>query len=535
MMLFGSTSVVARDLREDDYFNKMVDEAINRTKEVEKNIGLENAIKLRKVNSILERIVDYEDMDEYEAEKIGLIYNNLAPDDISHEISAKMVKKFLEETVKVQNPEAYEKIWRYYDFQNPLTDKKMKKLRILVENIWNKYRKVEYCYQYSKAFYDFVNKYATKVDADGLNNIEKIKWLRLWLFIIKDQGFFWNDIQENGTILVNEQLKFDREVYLFPDCMLYLESYITKYLPDKAINVEMLKKFIGLYPEKVQKQVYNWAELDGSDTTNILRAGEVRMGLKRTLFPITWMTPMNLFCLNNGIKENNPAYLEAAVIAYQNGGVETLSRIEQRGTDPFDKFKIKTFKSYEVYSSEENGVKKVLVVNSQMELEMYVKVYKWLLEHPSLKFGPENKTLSEYGIDTLFEEEPEINSEWFFQMNLVDSKEDINWELFDKIIDGNEEVMLQYLKGEASAGELYDALGFSTDMQAKVCCNKKTKLVPAEATKMASALKRIKMFGEARAIRSDIIYLEIFKYMMSEKPADLPKSMVNLYAKFFNK
>ena len=529
MEMFGS----ARDLRGEAYFEKMVSEAVNRTQKVKNKMGLENAIKLRKLNSVMERVIEIEGMDSYEAEQLGLMYNNLAPDDTSHEISAKMMKAFLEETVKIQNPEAYEKICRYYDFKNPLPDKQMKKLGRLVENIWNRYRTVEYCYLYSKAFNEFVDKYAVKVDADGLDDLEKIKWLRLWLLVIKDQGFFWTDIKPNGTIIISEQLKFDREAYLFPDCMLYLEEYIREYLPDKALNVEMLKRFIGLYPEDVQKQVYTWAELDGDTSGNMLRAGEVRMEIKRKLFPITWMSPMSLFCLNNNMKDNNPEYLEAAVTAYKNGGVESLDRIEQKGTDPFDRFKVKSFKSYEVYASEENGIKKVLVVNSQQELEMFVEVYKYLLEHPDFKFGPEDKNIHEYGMDNLLRDEPELNTEWLWEMGLIDTDDDINWECFDKVLEGKEEFMNQYLKGEISAEGLYDILGFATDMQAKVCCNKKTRLVPAEASKMSAALKRVKMFGEAGAIKSDKIYLEIFKYMLSEKPEELPKTMVNLYGKIF--
>lgn len=186
MEMFGS----ARDLRGEDYFNKMVNEAINRTKKAKDEIGLENAIQQRKLNSVMGRIIDYEDMDEYEAKQMGLIYNNLAPDDTKNPISAKMVKDFLENVVKVQTPEAYEKIIDYYDFKKERPDKYVKKLSIFVENIWNTYRTVEYCYMYSKGFHEFVDQYAEKVDADGLSNIEKIKWLRLWLFIIKDQGFF---------------------------------------------------------------------------------------------------------------------------------------------------------------------------------------------------------------------------------------------------------------------------------------------------------------------------------------------------------
>ena len=118
-------------------------------------------------------------------------------------------------------------------------------------------------------------------------------------------------------------------------------------------------------------------------------------------------------------------------------------------------------------------------------------------------------------------------------MGFVDSEEDINWENFNKILEGKETEMDRYLNGEISPEDIYEIIGFTSDMQAKACCNKKTKLIPTEASKMSAALKRIKMFGEAVASKSDKIYLEIFKYMMSEKPEELPKSMVNLYGKIF--
>ena len=529
MLLFGSA---AKEAGKNKPFEKFISEEIERTKVAKENGNLDDVIQNKKLNAIMSRVTDYDGMGDYEASRLGLIYNHLAPDDISHPISAKMVRNFLE-IVSKQNPDDYEKIWSYYDYETPKPEKYMKKLGILVENILSKYRTVEYCYMYSKAFRDFVEKYASVVDADGLSNIEKIKWLRLWLFIVKDQGFFWTDIKADGKIYVKEQIDFDREVYLFPDCMIYLEKYISEFMEDKSLNIEMLKRLIGLYPENVQKEVYIWAEMEQSDTTNMLRAGEVRMGIKRKLFPITWMSPLSLFCLNNIIKDNNPEYLKAAVIAYKNGGVEKLARIEQRGTDPFDRFRVKSYKSYVVYSFEENGIEKVLTVNSQQELEMFVELYKYLLEHPDFKFGPENKTIYEYGMDNLLKDEPELNTEWFWEMSLIDTDDDINWDCFDKVLEGMDEFMNQYLKGQISAKGLYDILGFATDMQAKVCCNKKTKLIPAEASKMSAALKRIKMFGEAGAIKSDKIYLEIFKYMMSEKPEELPKSMVNLYGKIF--
>lgn len=528
-MLFGS----AKTTRECDSFEEMVDKAVKRTNEI-KTIGVENVIRNKKLSSIMERITDCEGMEEYEAKRYGLMYNSLAPDDLRHPISARMMKNFLENVVKLEDSNAYEKIVEYYDFKTEKPEKYMKKLRIRVENIWNKYRTVEDCYMYSRSFHKFVDKYASRVDDEGLSNVEKIKWLRLWIFIIKDQGFFWNDIKPDGMIYVKEQLEFDRDVYLFPTRMLdsKIEEYINKYLPVKSLNVEMLKRLIGLYPKEIQKQVYCWAEMDNSHTINMLRAGEVRMGLKRTLFPVMWMTPINLFCLNNNITENNPKYLEAAVIAYKNGGIENLDIIEQKGTDPFDKFNVKNFNSYQIYSSEKNGTKKILVVNSQLELEMFVEMYKYFLEHPDLRFGAENKTVAEYGMENLLEEpEDEVTDEWFFEMNFVASDEDINWNCFEMIIDGHEDIMAMYLKEEATADDVFDKIGFSSVNQARLVCNKRTKLLESEAVKMSAALKRIKMFGEAQAIKSDIIYLKLFKYMMSERPKDLPKTMINLYGK----
>ena len=483
----------------------------------------------RTLASIKSRVTDCEGMDDYEVARLGLIYNRLAPDDTSYPISAKMVKEFMEKVREQNNPDDYEKICSYFDYENPKPEKYMKKLGVLVENIFNKYRTVEYCYMYSKSFREFVEKYASVVDADGLSNIEKIKWLRLWLFIIKDQGFFWTDEKKNGRIYVKEQRNFDHDVYLFPNRMLCLEKYILKELKDKSLNVEMLKRFIKLYPEKVQKEVYVWAELKDGNTSNMLRAGEVRMGLKRKLFPIKWMSPMSLFCINDKIKENNPKYLEAAIMACKKGGVKKLKRIEQRVTDPFDSFKEKTFKGYEVYDFEEDGIQKVLVVNSEFELKMFEEVGKWLLKHPYFKFGTENKTIYEYGLSNLL---MKFNSGWFFQLGLVDTEDDINWECFDKILEGNEEYMDQYIQGKIEAKSFYESLGFTNPIQAKLCCNKRMKLLPVEAHKMTAALKRIKMFGAVRASKSDNIYLEYFKYMMSERKEELPKNIVNLYGNF---
>lgn len=510
-----------------DGLEMMVSDAIKMTKEIKEKIGVENATMLRKGKAIMDRI---EDVEVYKSNELALMYNDLAPEDIDNPINTGMMRNFLEDVIKKDSPDAYEKIWKYYNLSEVLPEKYMKKLAIFIEKVWSQYRTIEYCYQYSKSFHDFVEKYAKKVDAEGMSNLDKIKWFRLWLFVIKDQGFYWFDIRKDGRFFFSEQKE---NLYLFPETIVYFDYYVSG-IPDKSINVEMMKRLIRLYPDEVQNKVLCFAELNNNNVPNMLRTGEIREKVKKALFPISWMSEPMLFCMNDCIKKNVPEYLKAAVIAYQNGGIQTLKSFEQKGNDPFDKFRLKSVKCYEVYSEgEKDGKERIFSVTASEELAMYVEVYKWLLEHPEFKFGPEDKTLSEYGIETLLDEEPELNSDWFFQMGLADLEEDINWELFDKIVNGNDEIMSQYLKGEISPEELYEDLGFSTDMQAKVCCNKKAKLIPAEAAKMAAALKRIKMFGTAQAIKSDLIYLEIFKYMLSEKPENLPKNMVNLYGKVF--
>ena len=314
-----------------------------------------------------------------------------------------------------------------------------------------------------------------------------------------------------------------------------MEKDCFENVPDGALLLEMIQNLIALYPEDLQKEIRKFGELDENvPDLDCLKAEEIRNKLKKKMFPVLWVSGLGYYCTEQGIKTAKPEFLESAVKVYKDGNLDGLETFEQEAINPYNNFLRENFKCYELYAeSIDDGYQRVLAITSWDELKMYVEVYKWLLENPEFKFGPEDKTLSEYGIENLLDEEPELNSEWFFQMGLVDSEEDINWELFDKIVNGKDEIMSQYLKGEISAGELYDALEFSTDMQAKLCCNKKTKLIPKEEAKMAAALKRIKMFGTTQAIKSDLIYLEIFKYMLSEKPENLPKSMVNLYGKIF--
>ena len=103
MLLFGSA---AKEAGKNKPFEKFISEEIERTKVAKENGNLDDVIQNKKLNAIMSRVTDYDGMGDYEASRLGLIYNNLAPDDISHPISAKMVRNFLE-IVSKQNPDDY--------------------------------------------------------------------------------------------------------------------------------------------------------------------------------------------------------------------------------------------------------------------------------------------------------------------------------------------------------------------------------------------------------------------------------------------
>lgn len=539
MILFGSAATAARNVRGEEYFNKMIEEAVKQKNLKSSNLQTEKSQEesnAQELEKLVKRAVEREGVSDYEVEQLVLIYKDLAPEDTESPISIKMLNKFLENVVKLASPTGYAKLRKFYNFREyTCSEFKMRKFEIWRENFFKQFRTVEYCYKYSKGFKDMADRISKKLKApESMGTVERCKWLRIWSVVLKDQGYYWKDVV-NGRIDINQSKWFNKNFYFTPEVMISMEKDCFENVPDGALLLEMIQKLIELYPEDLQKEIRKFGELDENiPDLDCLKAEEIRNKLKKKLFPVLWVSGLGYYCSEQGIKAAKPEFLESAVKVYKDGNLDGLETFEQEAINPYNNFLRENFKCYELYAeSIDDGYQRVLAITSWDELKMYVEVYKWLLENPEFKFGPENKTLSEYGIENLLDEEPELNSEWFFQMGLVDSEEDINWELFDKIVNGKDEIMSQYLKGEISAGELYDALEFSTDMQAKLCCNKKTKLIPKEEAKMAAALKRIKMFGTTQAIKSDLIYLEIFKYMLSEKPENLPKSMVNLYGKIF--
>lgn len=454
--------------------DRMVSEAVRLVEEAKKKAEKSNESET-KLNRLLERVVEYEDFTTYEVQQLALMYMNLAPEDISEPISIKMMDGFLKEVVEKNYPEEYKKIRRYYDFKNPLPDKKIKKLEIFVNSFWNRLRTVENCYKYSKGFKEMSDRIASKLDAPkDLGVVERCKWLRLWLFIIRDQSFFWNDIKIDKRVNVEESIKFDREVYLTPEVMIMLEKAFFSEIPDNSILLDIIKAFINLYPEKIQKEIIRFAELDKNEP-DCLNAGYIRRNLKKKLFPVIWISGTGYFFTRPGIEVSREEFMTLTVEAYKKG-LKNLETFYKEGIDPFNNFSKKKFTCYELGEITVDGKEKTFAVTSEEELKMYIEVYKWILAHPDFKFGAgeEKKTLKEYGLEGLLE----TQNDWF------------------------------------------------KEIEQKV----KT---PKGAMDMTAALKRIKTFGEASASKTDIEYLRYFKYEMKNNPKNLPKNIVNLYGKIF--
>lgn len=536
-----NTKESAKNMR--DFANEQLKLALEAKKRQEEAVKPENIL-----NSLVKRCVEKGKMTDTEVKQYALMYRDLAPEDISGKISVRRMKSFLNSMEK-DYPADVARVRAYYDLETPLPEKKIRKLNNFVQSFWSRCRTVENCYKYSHSFFYMAKRIAKKLDApEDMGVIERCKWLRIWLFLIKDQSFFWNDIKENGYVDQKASEMFDKTVYLNPEIMVILEESNFSNVPDGIILLDMIKAFINLYPEEVQRKVLRFGELDGINQVDDLRAGYVRQNLKKKLFPVMWVSGLSYFFTKPGIQTSKIDFMANAVKAYKNKKLEELPFFEKKATDAYDHFKTKVFKCYEISTEitekyvDGQQIQYVFAVTNKQELEMYAEVYKWLLAHPDFKFGAdgEEKTLAEYEMLDLLKEDQTLEdmiSTWAVEMGFASNEEDVNLDCIMQIIKPEkelyEEMFDSYMEGKINGNDIFERIGFSTDFQAKVCLSKTTKLVMKEGSNMAAALKRVKTFGTNSAIKSDIVYLEIFKYMMSNKKEELPKNTVKLYGKAF--
>ena len=518
-----------------DFMDEMVKRAIQETKK--ESIKTKEERTKEALRNVVSRAIDTEGFNEYDIEKYARMYTNLAPHDLTEKISIKMMYNFLEKArgEKRISDEEYNKLMRAYDYRNPLPEKKMKKLMVSIDNIWSRLQTIENAIEYSFAFSNFSKEISPKLDTpNDMSLLERVKWLRLWCLIIQDQGLYWADINKNKKIDIEKVKIFDREVYLTPDIMLEFREAFAQ-MPDSSILLEMLKELIGLYPKTVQQEIYQFGEFDKNEP-DCLRAGWVRENIKKKLFPVMWISGMGYFCSIHGIKTSRAELLSMAVEAKKNGGIKELPWFYQEGTDPYDNFVRKKTKTYEISHIKENGeqYEKVFAVTCENELDMYVKVYEWLIKHPDVKFGREGeeKNIQEYYEMGIFRKsEDALITEWCLDMGLATSEDDVNLELIKEIFaDDTENCFKEYSLGKISCEEVLAIGGFSTEGQARICCSKTAKILPSEEIKMSGALKRYKMFG-AQILKSDKIYYLLFENLIKNKNIKLPKSLLKTYGK----
>lgn len=217
------------------------------------------------VERLLKRVIDRDKFSYNEAKAYAIIYQNLAPGDVTGKISAMRVKKFMEDFIQKDNPSIYKKMYIFYGLsEEKYNEKKRSKINNLIQNYMDGIRSVENAMSYSISFAEAATKMAAKIDApEEMSVVERIKWIRLWFIVIRNQEFFYNEIDGNGR---NRGINVTREVndmYIFPESMILLnESFLSK-LDDGEILYDMIKAFVDSYPKDVQRAVYRFAELDG--------------------------------------------------------------------------------------------------------------------------------------------------------------------------------------------------------------------------------------------------------------------------------
>ena len=482
---------------------------------------IENALKV-----VFSRIIDAEGIEEYEAKRLSLIYIDLAGEDPNSKISVKMMKQFLEEVVRPNSDKkVFEKVMSYYDFRSEkYSKKKMIKLHHIVESFWNQFKTMENAYMYSYGFREMVNKLAPKLWVNGeMSPIEKVKWLRVWIVLVRDQHFFWLDTNKKGDFISKVASAQLNNVRIQPEIMINLEEFYFSYMDKGNVILDMLQQFIATRPEEVQEKIREYGEFDfngtNSQTISCIRK------IKLEMFPKQWIALPAYFFTVKGIKMLTPEKLQNAIEAYQNGGVEKLETLDIAFYD------IKTYsKKYKKCYK----VKGNFYVSCQEELEMYVTAYKWLLENPEFKFGEENKTLAEYNLADLLVEKltyEELIKKWSLDANYVRDSEDINFELLKKVVSPEEygELLLKYHNQEVSLDEINQQIGLKDDYQGMLLASKTVLLPEKNFREFQDTIKRVVRFGIQNCKKSDSIYLEIFRDMLKKRPQDLPKGMANLY------
>lgn len=478
------------------------------------------------VERLLTRVVDRYEFSYSEAKAYAIIYQNLAPGDVAGKISAMRVKKFMEEFIQKDNPSIYKKMCIFYGLSvDEYDEKKRSKINNLIQNYMDGIRSVENAMSYSISFAEAATAMAPKLDApEEMSVVERVKWIRLWFIVIRNQEFFYNEIDGNGQI---RGINITREVnnmYIFPESMILLnESFLSK-LDDGEIIYDMIKEFIDSYPTDVQRAIYRFAELDGVNRPDSCRLGRIREDVKKKLFSNSWRSSTSFFMCKTGIKYMIPKHLEMAVLAYKNGGIANMPVFKNEIRDVFNDYKKRNVTVYKYGETKVNGKDIELGVSGEQELMLYVNLYKWLVEHLDFKFGKEDKTLEEYGLADLLLNEKELVSAWILEQGFASSEEDINWELAKIILAPKENISMfkDWYEGKLSSAEICEKIGLNSEKLARMSLSLNG-LILLDKNTLNQALKRVKMFGLEQSLKSDKLYVRLYEFLKETRIPCGPK------------
>lgn len=469
------------------------------------------------VERLLERVIDRDKFSYKEARAYAIIYQNLAPGDIAGKISAMRVKKFMEDFIQKDNPSIYKKMYIFYGLseEDNYNEKKRSKINDLIQNYMDGIRSVENAMSYSISFAEAATAMAPKLDApEEMSVVERVKWIRLWFIVIRNQELFYNEIDGNGKVRGIDVTREVNNMYIFPESMILLnESFLSK-LNDGEILYDMIKSFVDSYPKDVQRAVYRFAELDGVNRPDSCRLGRIREDVKKKLFPNSWRSSTSFFMCNTGIKYMIPKHLKMAVLAYKNGGIANMPVLKVEIPDVFNGYKKRKVTVYKYGETQVNGSTIELGVTCEQELMLYVNLYKWLTEHPDFKFGKEDKTLEEYGLADLLLNEKELVSAWILEQGFANSEEDINWEFAKIILAPKENISMfkDWYEGKLSSAEICEKIGLNSEKLARMSLSLNG-LFLLDKNTLNQALKRVKMFGFDNSLKSDKIYVRLYEFL----------------------
>lgn len=231
-----------------------------------------------------------------------------------------------------------EKILDYYDYQKEEYPEKMfERLTNAIEAYRKNFRTVENIYRISPAFRETAERIAPKLDAPkDMSIIERVKWLRVWMFIIRDQHLYWRDMNEKRQFIGNANTLATNRMIAYPETLIYLEKIYFSNMPEnQLIILDMIKRMISLYPKEVQEKIIKFGEFK-ENVPDSLNMGTIRNDIKRLMFPAPWCTFSSYFCTTEGIKAFDSIMMKTAIQTYLDGGIEKLSVSTQNWVDVYN-------------------------------------------------------------------------------------------------------------------------------------------------------------------------------------------------------